>query len=487
MSGTKTLRWAWGLTLAFAVLRLWFVGHIDLAPDEAYYWEWSRHPALSYYDQGPMLAWAIRLGTSLLGQTVLGVRLMAVLCGVIISGLAIHALRRELGRPQAALWAVLAFNTLLLFSVGAVLMMHDSLMGAFWMLGLVAALKALRDPRWWLPAGLAGGAAILSKYTGVLFFGGVLAALLSHPGLRPQLRSGWLWAGALAGSALGLTPIVLWNRAQGWPSFQHVGSLAGGDASRHSWASFPEFLGSQLGLVTPVLFVLIAGAWWRGRQAGRDADPRRWLLWCLGALPFLFFAALSLRTRVEGNWPAQAYLAGLLLLALDLDLDARVGRWAVGVALAFTLLTHVQAAWPYLPIPASRPQLDSASRVDGWRELASAVQSRRAALPAGSFVGCRTYQLAAELAFYLPDQPHPVILQKGPINHQYRFWNDPAAVRGRDAVLVVGQDWEANEMREAFTRLEEAGVFEHQRNGIVTQRVRILVGRGFRGLPGDGA
>jgi hypothetical protein len=190
---------------------------------------------------------------------------------------------------------------------------------------------------------------------------------------------------------------------------------------------------------------------------------------------------------VEGNWPAQAYLAGVLLLALDLDLGGKAARWALGLALAFSALAYGQAAWPFLPIPASQARLDTASRVDGWRELAAAVQARRAALPAGAFVGCRTYQLAAELAFYLPDQPHPLIIQKGPINHQYRFWNDPAAVRGRDAVLVVGQDWEVNEMREAFGKLEEAGVFEHLRHGLVTQRVRILIGRGYRGLPGDGA
>ena len=46
----------------------------QLAPDEAYYWVWSRHLALSYFDHGPMVAWLIRLGTLAGGQTELGVR-----------------------------------------------------------------------------------------------------------------------------------------------------------------------------------------------------------------------------------------------------------------------------------------------------------------------------------------------------------------------------------------------------------------------------
>lgn len=474
------IRRAWAIALGFALFRAWYVWRIDLAPDEAYYWEWSRHLALSYYDQGPLLGWAIRLGTCLGGTNEFGVRLMSILAGLAVTGLAVHALDRELGRPQAAPWLALALNGMLLFSVGGVLMMHDSLMGAFWMLGLVAALKALRDSRWWLAAGLAGAAAILSKYTGVLFFGAVLAALLSHRALRHHWRSAWLWAGALGGGGLGLAPILLWNHAHGWPSFQHVGSLAGGDPSRRSWATLPEFLGSQLGLVTPVLFGLMTLAWWRGRGAFRQSDPRRCLLWCLGALPFLFFLALSLRTRVEGNWPAQAYLAGLLLLAWDLELRSRSARWALGIALGLSLAVHIQAAWPFLPLRGRWARAESLARVDGWKELAARVDRERAALGPGAFIACRTYQNAAELAFYCAGRPHPVIVQDGSINHQYRFWNRPEDYAGRNAVIVIGQDWEIDEMRRRFASLERRDDEVFLRRGAEARRTRIYLGRGFR-------
>lgn len=480
-----SVRKAWLAALGFALFRLWYVTRVQLSADEAYYWEWSRSLALSYYDQGPMLALAIKLGTSIFGHNELGVRFMSVIAAFLASGLAI-GICEDLKRPQASLWVVLAMNTMLLFSVGAVLMMHDSLMGFFWALALFCAIKAQQRPGFWTLCGLAAGCAVLSKYTGILIFGCLFLALAARPQLRQHLKRPWVWAGATLGLILGLTPILLWNYRNAWPSFQHVFSLAGGDNSRRSLATLPEFAASQLGLVTPVLFILVAQAWWKGRNWGNFPDSlerrdgKRWLLWCFGAPVFLFFTFLSLRTRVEGNWPAQAYIAGLLLLALDLDTNSKPARWALGLAFAFSFVAHLQAARPFLPIPQAQFKLDSTARVDGWRGLAEAVQARKAQLPADAFVGCRTYQNAAELAFYLPGQARPLIVQNGQINHQYRFWNEPEKFAGKDAALVVGQLWELDEMREHFKKVEDAGSYEVMRNGIVTQSFHLFVGRSFK-------
>ena len=485
----RDARWAWGLALGFTLLRLVFVAHVQLAPDEAYYWEWSRSLDWCYYDQGPLLALAIRLGTWLLGPTQLGVRLTAVLAGLGISAFYIW-LAGFLGRPRLAPWLVLAANTLLLFSVGAVLMMHDSLMGVFWCLGLAFALKAGRgDACWWLAAGLASGLACLTKYSGLLLPLGFVAVALAHPAWRVHLRRPWLWLGAALGGVLAGGPILGWNWAHGWPSFAHVDALAGGDPSRRSLATLPEFLGSQLGLVTPLLCGLIVVALWRAARRWRSLPAERALLAGSALLPLAFYTLLSLRTRVEGNWPAQAYLGALPLAALWLDeqgaLWGRLSKWALGVAAAFTLLAHSQAAFGWIPFPASSAaRLDRSYLLQGWSSLAAQVEADRAALGPRAFVGCRTYQNAAELAFYLPGQPRPVILQKGVINHQYRFWNRPQDDLGRDAVLVVGQDWEVDEMRQMFKNVKELPPCETGRHGVVLRRTRLFVGRDFLGLPG---
>jgi hypothetical protein len=42
---------------------------LNLSPQEAYYWNYSIHPAVSYLDHPPMVAWVVRAGTLLLRKS----------------------------------------------------------------------------------------------------------------------------------------------------------------------------------------------------------------------------------------------------------------------------------------------------------------------------------------------------------------------------------------------------------------------------------
>src|SRR4051794_25936798 len=57
----------WGIALLL-LLRFVWAATIDLSPQEAYYWNYAMHPAFSYLDHPPMVAWVIRAGTLLLGK-----------------------------------------------------------------------------------------------------------------------------------------------------------------------------------------------------------------------------------------------------------------------------------------------------------------------------------------------------------------------------------------------------------------------------------
>lgn len=76
-----------GLSLYFAILL--FLAPINiLSLDTYYYWDWSRHLALSYYDGSPMIAYFIRLATSLFGDNLfalssVGISVIAITSGVI--------------------------------------------------------------------------------------------------------------------------------------------------------------------------------------------------------------------------------------------------------------------------------------------------------------------------------------------------------------------------------------------------------------------
>ncbi|MGH6764763.1 MAG: glycosyltransferase family 39 protein, partial [Bradyrhizobium sp.] len=61
------------------VLRVIYACAIDLRTDEAYYWTWSKENVLSFLDHPPMIAWFIRFGTAIFGDTNFGVRFAGVL------------------------------------------------------------------------------------------------------------------------------------------------------------------------------------------------------------------------------------------------------------------------------------------------------------------------------------------------------------------------------------------------------------------------
>ena len=66
------------LVVALVLLRALMAADLPLSADEAYYWLWSRHPAAGYFDHPPMIAWLIRAGTLLFGDTPFGVRFAGV-------------------------------------------------------------------------------------------------------------------------------------------------------------------------------------------------------------------------------------------------------------------------------------------------------------------------------------------------------------------------------------------------------------------------
>src|SRR5271170_4562178 len=68
------------LVIAVTTLfRLFYCAWLPILPDEAYYFQWSRHLDASYFSKGPAVAYTIWAGTALFGDNNLGVRFFAVL------------------------------------------------------------------------------------------------------------------------------------------------------------------------------------------------------------------------------------------------------------------------------------------------------------------------------------------------------------------------------------------------------------------------
>ena len=112
--GARRRSLAIGLIAYAFALRLVYLGSVELLPEEAYYWNYSRHLDIGYLDHPPMVAWLIRLGTAAFGQSQFGVRVAAMCCGVVAS-IFTYRLARNLFDEASALAALVLAQVLPFF------------------------------------------------------------------------------------------------------------------------------------------------------------------------------------------------------------------------------------------------------------------------------------------------------------------------------------------------------------------------------------
>lgn len=79
---------------ALTVLRLLFIGQVELSPDEAYYFQWAQHLDLSYFSKGPGIAVAIWLSTHVFGDNAFGIRVLSPMLALASSVLMFFFTRR---------------------------------------------------------------------------------------------------------------------------------------------------------------------------------------------------------------------------------------------------------------------------------------------------------------------------------------------------------------------------------------------------------
>ena len=67
VTDSRVRRAAWIVLSSAIAVRLAVAALLPIAPDESYYWEWSRHLAAGYFDHPPVIALVSRFGTALAG------------------------------------------------------------------------------------------------------------------------------------------------------------------------------------------------------------------------------------------------------------------------------------------------------------------------------------------------------------------------------------------------------------------------------------
>ncbi len=424
---------AWVAALAaLTLLRLALCAILPLAPDEAYYWVWSRDLQGGYLDHPPMVALFIRTGTLIAGETALGIRLMGPLCLAIGSVMLARATEDLFPGRRAGPWAAALFNATLFAGIGAVAMTPDTPLIIFWTAAVwaLARLHRTGDGRWWLAVGVFAGAALLSKYTAVLLGLGIVIWLLLEPTARQWLLRWHPWVGGLVAAGL-FAPVVLWNAGHDWASFAKQGGRAGTFEAGQALRYLGELIGSQAGLATPLVFAMsVAGVVVAGRRWWRGSDGAALLVAALvipGAVIFLWQATGS---RVQGNWPAILYPAAAIAAATLLASPGWVRLRGPAVVLGFAMTGAVYLQAVAAPLALPRRSDPTLARLGGWDGFLGDVEGAIARQGA-AFVAAEEYGLAAVLAFGLPRGR--VVVAMDP---RWRYFSRPGPAPGVTGLLV---------------------------------------------------
>jgi 4-amino-4-deoxy-L-arabinose transferase-like glycosyltransferase len=353
------------LIAAMTALRVIYAGAIELRTDEAYYWTWSKENVLCFLDHPPVIAWFIRFGTAIFGDTNLGVRLAGIVAMLVTQLLLADIVRRVTHDVRAIVLAVLMPEAALYYGLLMAKVSPDVALIPFAvaMLWALVRLTESGDARWWLAAGVFAGLALLSKFTAVMLIPAVAAFMLVPDWRRRWLLSPYPWAAALIAVVLFL-PVLIWNGQHDWASFrfQFVRATATHELSLRTVG---DFIGLQFGLVgfilLPVVLSGLALTAWRGYRRG---EPVAILLSTAVIVPFAYFFWKSLTLRVGDTWPMFMWPAGFAATAINIAMLPREGfpawtikstiRWAyaaIGSGIVFVILVflyYVVSPWNFI-------------------------------------------------------------------------------------------------------------------------------------------
>ncbi|RZK98944.1 MAG: glycosyltransferase family 39 protein [Rubrivivax sp.] len=419
------------LALRMAYVVLWHP--YGLAPDEAQYWSWLTHNDWSFLTKPPLTTWLMGVSTWLLGDTLLGVKLFALL-GQVATAVLGYLIAKDVAGKAAGWWAWALLTTAPLLAAGGLLMTPDAVLVPLWlavMLSIVRALGKADDKAlcWgrWLTLGVLVGVGGLAKYSAALFYPLLGAYLLFWR--REWLKAPQVWVSGLVALAFQI-PVLVWNMQNGWVGIEHVlwQAEGGGDGRHGGLKTLLEFVGGQALVLGPVVFGLIMWAMVCG-AGSRDLRPR-WLVWVAGLI-LAGFAALTLSAKVQANWPVLGSVVALVVLAIALggQMQRRwlmwlaIGGLALNSVLSLMLMdTYKARDLGILPLKA---KIDPTKDLRGWQDMGD-LFGRVLYKVDNPIVLASRYQTLAPLMFHTLGNPEfAYVNAEGKRKNQYDLWPLP--------------------------------------------------------------
>ena len=379
----KILIWLLVISAVFrSILAVW----MEFGNDEVYYWTYALYPDWSHFDHPPMVGWIIQLfSLNLLFDSEFFIRLASVIL-MSFDTYIIYRIGKEIKDARTGLYAALLYTaSIYAFVITGIFIMPDTPLMLFWLLAAWMAVKyyetALRQaqkPSYLLFFGLFAGLAMLSKYSGVFLWVGMLLYILLFN--RKQLRNPYLYL-ALLISAVCCIPILYWNLQNDFISFRfhsdRISLFENLNFRTLSTELAGEFLYNNPVNVIMTVIAIIAG--FKG-EIKMEKPFLRFIL-CTSIPLIVTFLFISLSRPSLPHWNAPAYALLILLTACYLrDRNANSERLPRSITTAlsvllFTLIVGVaEIKTGFLPLdkhtePMALGRDDFTLDMFGWRQL----------------------------------------------------------------------------------------------------------------------
>jgi 4-amino-4-deoxy-L-arabinose transferase-like glycosyltransferase len=541
-----------GLALLLVVYRMSVIqfSGMSLFFDEAQYWDWSQHLQWGYYSKPPVIAGLVRLSTTLFGDSVLGVKAVSMLLYA-ATALSIVGLARALWPTTSGVRTGVVAGAIFLTSpmVGMLGMFAstDAPLLLCWTLAAWALWRAQVTNRLWLWAlcGLFVGLGVLSKYTMVAFGITAIWALWGVQGPRRGLVRVGPWL-ALAVALLVVSPNIVWNAQEGFPTLRHTTQITtGSDRSGGPVEALSFFLG-QLLMIGPLAVIgglllqrslarqpkpdLASASQWA--SSSQVIPPSQWAsstqqASTLQASTFTPPGGKSRTTRTSAYYLASvtAYRY-LIMLSMPLLLVALVQafvagahlNWAAPAMVGLMLLIASRLSQPLIPLSAPRPRAwfwiiltsnllltglvihardimgerlpehgDALVRMRGWDQAFSALEGTLADPRYQGLPVVAENRLMLTQASYHWRKQKPRIMAWNPKasrDNHYQLQQSMANTVGQD-VLILSDTENPKAMLSRFAWTKELGRSAVQVGAKRQVRLYLYLGRGFVGYDNE--
>jgi 4-amino-4-deoxy-L-arabinose transferase-like glycosyltransferase len=455
------------------ILHLWANSRDNFFRDELYYMAAAQHLSAGYVEFPPFVALVAGFSRTVLGPSVLAIRLLPALAGAIMILLTADLVAQLGGGLLAQVLAAvsIALSPIFLGSSGVLTM--DPFDQLWWTLVAWVLVRLIKQnqARLWLAFGLVVGIGLLTKLTIAYFvIALMLGLLLSNQ--RSLLFNRWLVvAGALALAIL--SPYLIWQASHGFPVLEYTQSYFSGKTYQ---ATPAEYLSQQVVTQNPVALPLwLAGLYFLFfTVAGRPYRAFGWaylflfvffmiqkakFYWLSPGYPMLFasgsyvFELLSTSTRAAGRlqWLSPVYLlivalSGLFFVPFAIPILAPQSYIKLAAASGATEVKTENLASSVLP-------QNYADRY-GWREMVTAVKAAYDTLApqeqAEACIFASNYGEAGAIDFYGPALGLPRAISG---HNSYFIWG-PQGCTGK---VIITINVRLQDIASGFESVEPAG------------------------------